>query len=731
MYEPALCEELENRLLLSTIFAAPLPDLAAMDNPENIVVRFETNVTSAAGFSHFDIELFVADAGDPVGTVDNFLTYIRDGQYDGVFFHRSQSLSGNPDEPPEIIQGGRNRFDDATGQVVTNTSRDPIDDEIGRDNTERTIAMAKTGAPNSASSQFFINLIDNTDVLSPANQNNGGFPVFGRIVDDVSWDVIQTIAGLNIEDLRSVISDPQFGGGAFGSVPVTSSFDPNDAIAAEDFVTIIDAEVIKPQGMATFFDQSVFLSEGYRNFRSDETLTVVNTNSKSVEYQAILRYATGFDRDLVVDFGTLEAGERAEIKLSGSGASDRVIGFIPYAVEVNTASDDPNTVPVSATLTRSDFADQTSGLEPFAGEALFNPLSIADADRRSDLQTWTFADGERDDANIENFITWMNLTDEPGEVTIKFFFEDREPTELVTPRALGSFRRGGVDLKGIGASVLPEGAFSAQVTSTVPIVASMSTFRLDSTDTTNTGAALTIGLAGQAGPIGALADARRPADGSGKVSVVNLGAMQAVVRFDFVDVNGNRRDSVFNRIDAGRRQTFELDNIPGTAIATDSPLSVRLSVQAGGPAIAAQFISASSQGGGGEVVLSSAATSYVFADARSSSDTGFSEVISVYNPGSTSLSYTFAVHFDDGTVISVSRTVAAKGRSGLDVTNDAFTDLQAIQDKIASAARFESFAVQITGDAPLLASLTRIDDAAGRRFTTLGTMVGDLSPLPN
>ncbi|HED54582.1 MAG TPA: hypothetical protein ENJ00_10345, partial [Phycisphaerales bacterium] len=510
-FEPAMYEELESRVLLSTIFAAPLPDLAAMDNPENIVVRFETNVTSAAGFSHFDIELFVADAGDPVATVDNFLTYIRDGQYDNVFFHRSQALSGNPDEPPEIIQGGRNRFDDATGQVTTNTTRDQIDDEIGRDNTERTIAMAKTNAPNSASSQFFINLIDNTDVLSPANQNNGGFPVFGRILDDVSWDVVQTIAGLNIEDLSSVISDPQFGGGSFGSVPVTSSFDPNEPVSAEDFVTIIDAEVIKPQGTATFFDQSVFLSEGYRNFRSDETLTVVNTNNKSVEYQAILRYATGLDRDLVVDFGTLEAGERKEIKLSGSGASDRVIGFIPYAIEVNTASDDPNTVPVSATLTRSDFSDQTAGLEPFAGEALFNPLSISDTDRRDDLMTWTFADGERDDANVENFITWMNLTDEPGEVTIKFFFEDREPTELVTPRTLGAFRRGGVDLKGIGASVLPEGAFSAQVTSTVPIVASMSTFRLDSTDTTNTGAALTIGLAGQAGPIGALADARRPA----------------------------------------------------------------------------------------------------------------------------------------------------------------------------------------------------------------------------
>ena len=59
-------DELEPRVLLSTLFGAELPDIADLENASNPIVRFETNVESADGFSHIDIELFVSEDGDPI-----------------------------------------------------------------------------------------------------------------------------------------------------------------------------------------------------------------------------------------------------------------------------------------------------------------------------------------------------------------------------------------------------------------------------------------------------------------------------------------------------------------------------------------------------------------------------------------------------------------------------------------------------------------------------------------
>ncbi|MEM9166472.1 MAG: peptidylprolyl isomerase [Planctomycetota bacterium] len=728
---PSGLDELEPRVLLSAVFGAELPDLADLTNADNPVVRFETNIASADGFSHIDIELFVSDPDDPTGTVDNFLTYVRDGQYDETFIQRSQDLSADPNEPSDIIQGGRNRYDDATESVTAIAVRDEIDDEVGRTNDARTIAMAKTNSPNSATSQWFFNLVDNEDVLGPDVQTNGGFTVFGRVVDDRSWDVVLAIAGLDRLDLSGDLSDPQFGGGGFRSVPVADGFDDSDGFDADEFVTIINAEIIKPEGSGAFFEQAVFYPEGFSNFRTEETLTLVNPNASAGEYQIVARFAQGLDRDIVVESGTLEAGERMTVTLSGVGTDSRLIGFNPYALEVHSAFEAAGAEPISATLTRADFADDDAGLDPFAGEALFNPLAIPEADRSADLLTWTFADGERDDDALESFITWQNLTGESGEVTIRFFFDDQTSTELVTPRELGPYRRGGINLEGIGESVLPQKPFAAQVISTVPIVASISIFRLDQTDPAGTGAALALGVPGQAGTTATLADARRPDDGSGQIAVVNLGTTEAIVRLDFIAPDGISRDSVFNRIEAGQRRTFDLDMIPGTSIAADTPISVRVSGLVGGPSIAASYSAASSIGGGGAAVAPSLATSQLFADATFSTQTGFSEVISVFNPLDTATSVDFEVIFSDGEVLSVTEVIAAGRRESFDLSGGTLTaSVAAIRTKIDSDPdAFSDFAVRVVSDAPVTASLTRIDADAGRRFTVAPTILGGLTPL--
>ena len=726
-------DELEPRVLLSTLFGAELPDIADLENASNPIVRFETNVESADGFSHIDIELFVSEDGDPTVTVDNFLGYVRDGQYDNLIIQRSQALNADPDAPSDIIQGGRNRIDEDGNATAINVG-DTIVDEVDRSNDARTIAMAKTGAPNSATSQWFFNIVDNESVLGPDVQSNGGFAVFGRVLDDRSWDVVTAIAELDRLDLSQQLSDPDFGGGPFRSTPVTESFDESDGFTPDELVNIITAEVIKPEGESGFFDQAVFYPEGFSNFRTEETLTVVNPNSGVGAYQVVARFAQGLDRDIVVTQGTLEGGERLEIELQGTGDDGRLIGFNPYAIEVHSAFTNPIALPITATLTRGDFSDGSEGLDPLAGESLFDPLALPEAGRQDTLTTWTFADLERDDDALESFITWQNLTGESGEVTIEFFFADQPSTELVTPRELDAYRRGGINLEGIGESVLPQKPFAARVTSTVPIVASSSIFRLDQSDPAGTGAALSLGSPGEAGGVVALADARRPQDGSGQISIVNLGTEDAIVTLDFVTSDGVERSSIFNTIEAGRRRLFDLDGLPGSSIAEDTPISVRATSLTAGAQLAAQYTAASSIGGGGALVAPFGATRQIFTDASFISESSFSEVISVYNPNSEAADITFTAIFDDGERLSVTTTAQAESRAEFNLARRSSSQVIAIASKIlGDTERFSNFSVLVTSDGPnaqpVTASLTRVDQDAGRRFTVTPTILGGLTPL--
>lgn len=119
-------------------------------------------------------------------TVENFLRYVKDGHYSGTQFHRV--IKGF------MIQGGG--FDANFWQKPT---RAPIPIEAqqsaaaGLSNTPGTVAMARTGDPNSATSQFFINVGDNKrlDFRSPDAQGYG-YTVFGKVVSGM--DVVNKIA---------------------------------------------------------------------------------------------------------------------------------------------------------------------------------------------------------------------------------------------------------------------------------------------------------------------------------------------------------------------------------------------------------------------------------------------------------------------------------------------------------------------------------------------------------
>ena len=122
------------------------------------------------------------DEGKAPLTVDNFVQYANDGFYDGTIFHRV--IDGF------MIQGGG-----FTKDMNQKDTRDAIRIESmnGLKNLRGTIAMARTMVSDSATSQFFINLVDNDflDFTAPTAQGYG-YAVFGRVIDGM--EVVDRIA---------------------------------------------------------------------------------------------------------------------------------------------------------------------------------------------------------------------------------------------------------------------------------------------------------------------------------------------------------------------------------------------------------------------------------------------------------------------------------------------------------------------------------------------------------
>lgn len=145
-----------------------------------------TIVNFSSELGDFSVELF--DDDTPI-TVANFLKYVNTNRYNGVIIHRSL--------PNFVIQGGLIAADKAVGDqgVFAEIFTDPnIVNEPKFSNIRGTIAMAKLpGDPDSASSQWFINVGDNSLDL---DSQNGGFTVFGRVLEN-GMDIVDEINALN------------------------------------------------------------------------------------------------------------------------------------------------------------------------------------------------------------------------------------------------------------------------------------------------------------------------------------------------------------------------------------------------------------------------------------------------------------------------------------------------------------------------------------------------------
>jgi len=121
-------------------------------------------------------------------TVANFLQYTKAGFYKGTIFHRV--IDGF------MIQGGG-----MDAKMVNRKTRPPIKNEStnGLSNAAYTVAMAREDSPDSATSQFFINVVDNFG-LDAMNRVDAGYTVFGKVVK--GKETVDKIKGVLVDDIR-------------------------------------------------------------------------------------------------------------------------------------------------------------------------------------------------------------------------------------------------------------------------------------------------------------------------------------------------------------------------------------------------------------------------------------------------------------------------------------------------------------------------------------------------
>lgn len=161
---------------LSSMVGAWIAAVALYSVATSALAQEAPRVKFATSAGDFVVELYPDKAPK---TVENFLQYVRDKHYDGTIFHRVIDNF--------MVQGGG--FDAKYKQKST---RAPIPLEAGNGlkNNVGTIAMARTSDPNSATSQFFINVKDNAMLNAPSPDGHG-YAVFGKVVSGA--EVIQKI----------------------------------------------------------------------------------------------------------------------------------------------------------------------------------------------------------------------------------------------------------------------------------------------------------------------------------------------------------------------------------------------------------------------------------------------------------------------------------------------------------------------------------------------------------
>ena len=272
---PVIKTQIANQTLFAGV-TAKIDLTNAFNDPDTNAVRFSTVQ------GNFDVQLFTAQK--PI-TVANFLKYVDQGRYfkiDPTTHHRASSFVHRM-IPNFVVQGGGYigtvGTSDPTIAIPTRLAAfPPIQNEPGISNKRGTIAMAKlAGDPNSATSEWFVNLRDNGGPPNNLDTTNGGFTVFGKVL------------GTGMTTVDKIATDQRLNEGSpFDSLPVINYVNPNP-IRVPNLVLVPDIIRIPP---FTFLAHSSNTAVATVSISAGRQLVI---NAKQIGTSVIALRATDYD----------------------------------------------------------------------------------------------------------------------------------------------------------------------------------------------------------------------------------------------------------------------------------------------------------------------------------------------------------------------------------------------------------------------------------------------------
>ncbi|MFL0792152.1 MAG: peptidylprolyl isomerase, partial [Prochlorococcus sp.] len=282
------------------------------------VVRFDTNLISDK--NQFYVELFNSKGSAAIltpKTANNFLKYVNDNSYQNTFVHRSidgfMIQAGGFTAPSlQMIAGGIPLEIDSKG---------PIKNEPGNENIRGTLSMAKLGGdPDSATNQWFINLVDN-DFL---NSQNGGFTAFGKVLGN----------GMEVVDMAAKLPTYNFGS-PYTDLPLQNltttikngeeviNLQPDDFLK---FTTI--AEISDNKDLFTFHVKSSKPKKLSVEVLNNHTINMKPAAAKSGRVQVRVQASSLIDDSKITEhfFVEIPKSKRIIKSLSGSRSNDLLAG---------------------------------------------------------------------------------------------------------------------------------------------------------------------------------------------------------------------------------------------------------------------------------------------------------------------------------------------------------------------------------------------------------------------
>jgi peptidyl-prolyl cis-trans isomerase A (cyclophilin A) len=221
-------------MFIRTVSLACALVLAAVLVPAQVDAATVVRITMAGGAGSFDIEL---NDNTPLAR-DNFLHYVQAGLYANTVFHRS-------DKQINVLQGGGFTLpaNPNTSFLDTVATYAPVayEGNLGWSNTIGTIGAARTSDPNSATSQWYINMADNSSIFDDAVRPGDGYAVFGRIIS--GWDVAMALFAEKAWNWSRVLANDPIGG-ALTALPLESSYTGGRWPLQSEFLTIQGAQVL-------------------------------------------------------------------------------------------------------------------------------------------------------------------------------------------------------------------------------------------------------------------------------------------------------------------------------------------------------------------------------------------------------------------------------------------------------------------------------------------------------